>query len=119
VKGATTKDFQLLELGSIVGTLVDEKSGAPIIGAVVVASEFRTNGGLEDFVSGKAPRTDSSGRFEILQAKAGTGQIVFMDGDKLTGAPGHMYEIVKATLASGQRLDLGTIKGTAKPTTPN
>jgi protocatechuate 3,4-dioxygenase beta subunit len=79
VKGVMTKNFQLAPLGSIVGTLVDEKTGAPIVGAYVIATDFRINGGVDDLMSGNAPRTDAVGHFEVLKAQAGSGNIYFIE----------------------------------------
>jgi hypothetical protein len=119
IKGDVTKDFQLAALGSIIGILVDETTGTPIVGAFVLATEFRTNGGIDDIISGNAPKTDVRGRFELTKVQAGTGALMFIDGDKVgSGSAGHTYATKAATLAAGQRLDLGTIKGKAKPGKP-
>jgi hypothetical protein len=109
VKGATRLDLTIGSWGAITGVVVNAKTGAPMPGlklAAMGASGMPT--GLEELLTGGGPSTDATGRFEIGKQTAGKGTLMIFDGG-LTGI--HVIANKEYTLTSGQRLDLGTIKG--------
>jgi len=111
VKGATRLDLTIGTWGTLAGVVVNALTDAPMPGLKLAAmgpSGMPT--GLEDMLTGGGPSTDATGHFEIGKQTAGKGNLLVFDGG-LTGI--HVVAHKDYTLANGQRLDLGTIKGLA------
>lgn len=108
--GEAKLDFALDRWGVITGKVVDVLQKKPVAGVVVIAGASGGFGGAREFenmLRGRSPKTDASGVFTLDRVPAGTGAVTFMGselsfGDNLATKP--------YTIASGQRIDLGTIE---------
>jgi hypothetical protein len=113
---AAALDLEIGAWGSISGTIVDARTGAPIAGLKLAAmGAGGTPTGIEELLTGGGASTDQTGRFEIGKQTAGKGQLMAFDGG-LTGF--HVVAHKDYTLAPGQKLDLGVVKGLAPRSGP-
>ncbi|RMH39691.1 MAG: carboxypeptidase regulatory-like domain-containing protein [Deltaproteobacteria bacterium] len=109
--GDATLDIHLVPYASVRGRVVDQRTGEPLAGMVVVATtEGPSDLGQQalDILTGEAPKTGDDGRFRVDHLAAGTGSLVVVDG-ALSG-----FQIVATrefTVAAGQDVDLGDIAG--------
>lgn len=111
VKADTRLDLTVGAWASISGTVINAMTGGPMPGlklAAMGATGVPT--GIEDILTGGGPTTDDAGKFTIDKQTAGKGNLMIFDGG-LTGI--HVIAHKDYTLALGQHLDLGTIKGLA------
>jgi hypothetical protein len=111
VKADTRLDLTIGAWASISGTVINAMTGGPMPGlklAAMGATGVPT--GIEDILTGGGPTTDEAGKFTIDKQTAGKGNLMIFDGG-LTGI--HVIAHKDYTLALGQHLDLGTIKGLA------
>lgn len=116
----TTRDLTLASYGSVSGRLVDAKSGEPLAGFPVFArigdDDAAVGRAFFEAVQGSGPRTDDDGRFRVPRLGAGSGELWILDDEQ---AGFSMIATESFTLASGQDLDLGTIRGTVTPRVPD
>ncbi len=106
-----TLDLTIAAYGSVSGRVVNSETGEPIEGLVA----FAQTDGATDFgdtamgiVTGDGPKTDANGRFRVPHLSAGTGSVMIVDGE--VGG----FQIVASkdiTLAPGQDLDVGELRG--------
>lgn len=109
--GDTRLDLTIGAWASISGTVINAMTGGPMPGlklAAMGATGVPT--GIEDILTGGGPSTDAAGAFTIDRQTPGKGNLMIFDGG-LTGI--HVIAHKEYTLALGQHLDLGTIKGLA------
>lgn len=92
--------------GSLTGVVVSVLTGKPVPGLAVVTNSEDNAGGIMDAITGRAPKTDASGRFLIERVAEGKGRVMFVAPDNsMSSIESHEY-----TAKAGQRVDLGTIK---------
>lgn len=96
--------------GKLRGTLLDRRTGAPIPGAVLIATQEGSfaGGDILGTMLGRGPRTGADGRFELGRVAAGEGTLRFTDSD-LSDDDG--IAEAEYRLGPGDDLDLGTIHG--------
>jgi hypothetical protein len=106
--GPVQHDFALVAYASVTGRIVDAATGQPRAGITVHNMLATGAQSIAAMMSGNAPKTDASGRFELTSQPLGDGRLMMLDG--------HMPVMLQSagamrfTLTAGQRLDLGTIK---------
>jgi protocatechuate 3,4-dioxygenase beta subunit len=111
--GPVQHDFALVAYASVTGTIVDAATGQPRAGITVYNMLATGAQSTAAMMSGNAPKTDASGRFELTSQPLGDCRLMMLDGHMpvMSQSAGAM----RFTLTTGQRLDLGTIKITDMP----
>ncbi len=110
------QNLDLVDYGSVTGTVVDAQTGKPMSGYPVMA--FNEGGDMSEMFNlftGGGPRTDKEGRFRIGHLGAGKGALIVMDGDRNAMAPLATKDF---ELRDGQELDLGTLQAASADTVP-
>jgi protocatechuate 3,4-dioxygenase beta subunit len=112
------RDLALVPYASVHGVLVDAVTGEPMDGMPVIA--FSAEGGdmaaqAMSVMTGDGPRTDKDGKFRVGHLGSGKGGVLVFDGDQTSFSLVARQEF---TLAPGQELDLGTIRGQSAATVP-
>jgi hypothetical protein len=96
----------LAPFGSLTGVVVSLVTGKPVAGISVVTASGENAGGIVDAITGRAPKTDASGRFVLERVAAGKGRLMFVAAEaSMSSMETHEY-----TAKEGQRTDLGTIR---------
>jgi protocatechuate 3,4-dioxygenase beta subunit len=107
IPGDASLDFKLAPWGVVTGKVVDVMTKKPVKGINVMVNSSMGAKLFEDMLRGKSPKTDDSGVFTLDRVKPGEGMVSFMQSDLFFGEP---LSTKPYNVASGQRLDLGTIE---------
>lgn len=105
--GAATLELQLVPWASLVGTVVNVLTGAPLASITPIVSTRGDDGrGMAKAIFGNGPVTDATGRFTIDRVGAGSGSVqLFSKTDIMKPLATKPF-----TATQGEQVDLGTIK---------
>ncbi|MCW5807032.1 MAG: carboxypeptidase regulatory-like domain-containing protein, partial [Deltaproteobacteria bacterium] len=105
--GSATLDFAIVPWATIVGTVANTETGAPVAGLSVLAgSELFASRSMADLLTGRGPTTDAAGRFTIPHVATGKGKVAVLS--KTGGFDPLAQRDYEVT--AGQRLDIGTLE---------
>jgi uncharacterized GH25 family protein len=102
--------LELEGFGKLRGKLVDA-TGQPIAGMNVMVQSDKAQvsaTAVFSMLTGRGPKTDAEGRFEVDEVPPGTGEVSFVDGDAM--GTGSVAEVKYSVEGDGDE-DLGTITG--------
>ncbi|HUJ61749.1 MAG TPA: carboxypeptidase regulatory-like domain-containing protein [Kofleriaceae bacterium] len=105
--GPATLELSLVPYAQVTGTVVSVLDGRPVPGVQAIVTGPNPTG--RDFgaaLTGQAPTSDATGRFEVDHVASGAGMLMLFGKNQSFQPIGHQT----ITTTAGQRLDVGPIK---------
>lgn len=107
--GPAKLDFALAKWGVITGKIVDVLTKQPVQNVLIMSSSTANGAKMfEDMLRDKGPKPDASGVFTLPRVAAGEGTISITQKDMMM--MGKPLATKPYKIASGERVDLGTIE---------